>query len=86
MRIAVLGSWRQEDQSRWNLLENPEEFGRACKRVGRELIERGHSIIVGAECDSHCGRYGRTGRNRGFELGKHDSAVAQNCGRLPGAV
>jgi len=49
MRVAVLGSWRQEDQSRWNLLENPEEFRRACKRAGRELIERGHSIIVGAE-------------------------------------
>jgi Predicted nucleotide-binding protein containing TIR-like domain len=49
MRVAVLGSWRQEDESSWKLLETPEEFRHACQRIGRELIERGHSLIVGTD-------------------------------------
>lgn len=51
MRVAVLGSWRQEDVSRWKLRGTPAEFAEACRRVGRELIERGHSLIVGTDSD-----------------------------------
>jgi hypothetical protein len=49
MRVAVLGSWRQEDQPAWTLLESQEAFAEACRRLGRELIERGHSLIVGTD-------------------------------------
>jgi hypothetical protein len=49
MRVAVLGSWRQEDVSSWSLSETREAFGNACRRLGRELIERGHSLIVGSD-------------------------------------
>jgi hypothetical protein len=49
MRVAVLGSWRQKDKTRWGLLETSESFRGACRRVGRELIERGHSLIVGTD-------------------------------------
>lgn len=49
MRVAVLGSWRKVDQKTWKLRETPEAFQSACQRVGRELIERGHALIVGAE-------------------------------------
>jgi len=47
MRVAVLGSWRQEDRDSWRLRETPEEFQAACQQVGSELIKRGHSLIVG---------------------------------------
>jgi len=49
MRIAVLGSWRQEDATAWKLRESPEQFAKACRRIGQELIERGHSLIVGTD-------------------------------------
>jgi len=49
MRIAVLGGWRQEDARTWNLRESPEHFAQACRRIGQELIERGHSLIVGTD-------------------------------------
>jgi hypothetical protein len=49
MRVAVLGSWRQEDKKSWGLLETPEEFRDACRKVGAELIRRGHSLIVGTD-------------------------------------
>lgn len=51
MRVTVIGSWRQEDKKAWMLRETPEAFAEACNRVGRTLIERGHSLIVGT--DSH---------------------------------
>lgn len=51
MRVAVLGSWRQEDKKRWGLLETPEAFRAACRRVGSELMERGHSLIVGSDSE-----------------------------------
>jgi hypothetical protein len=47
--VAVLGSWRKEDKSGWGLLGTPESFHAACQRVGREIIERGHSLIVGTD-------------------------------------
>jgi len=49
MRVAVLGSWRPEDQHDWSLLETAEQYCDACRRVGRALIERGHSLIVGTD-------------------------------------
>lgn len=51
MRIAVIGSWRREDARDWNLRESPELFGQACRRIGQELIERGHSLIVGTDSE-----------------------------------
>ncbi len=49
MRIAVLGSWRQEDARQWKLREDGEQFAQACRRIGQELIRRGHSLIVGTD-------------------------------------
>jgi predicted nucleotide-binding protein len=49
MRVAVLGSWRQQDAAEWELSETQDAFAKACRRIGRELIERGHSLIVGTE-------------------------------------
>jgi hypothetical protein len=51
MRVAVLGSWRQEDKKDWKLRETPEAFRAACGQVGAELIRRGHSLIVGSDAD-----------------------------------
>jgi hypothetical protein len=51
MRVAVLGSWRQKDKKSWGLLETPEAFRAACRQVGSELIERGHSLIVGSDSE-----------------------------------
>jgi hypothetical protein len=51
MRVAVLGSWRSVDKKSWKLRESREAFQVACRRVGRELIERGHSLIVGTDSD-----------------------------------
>jgi hypothetical protein len=31
------------------LLESPEAFREACREVGREIVERGHSLIVGTD-------------------------------------
>jgi hypothetical protein len=49
MRVAVLGSWRQEDSLEWGLRETHDAFAQSCRRLGRELIERGHSLIVGTD-------------------------------------
>jgi len=51
MRVAVLGSWRLEDKSNWRLLETAEAFRAACRKVGSELIARGHSLIVGSDSE-----------------------------------
>ena len=48
MRVAVLGSWRYEDKG---LSETPDAFRTACRRVGSELIKRGHSLIVGSDSE-----------------------------------
>lgn len=47
MRVAVLGSWREEDKKDWHLRETPNAFAAACRKLGSELIARGHSLIVG---------------------------------------
>ena len=49
MRVAVLGSWRQQDKESWRLLESSQAFRSACRQVGAELIRRGHSLIVGTD-------------------------------------
>ena len=48
MRVAVLGSWRQEDAQGWELRDTSERFQEACRRIGLELIKRGHSLILGS--------------------------------------
>jgi hypothetical protein len=47
MRVAVLGSWREQDKETWRLRETQDSFAEACNRIGAELIKRGHSLIVG---------------------------------------
>ena len=51
MRVAVLGSWKKEFQEKWELRGTPEAFQAACQRIGRDLMERGHALIVGSEAD-----------------------------------
>lgn len=51
MRVAVLGSWTQEDREAWKLRETPAAFRAACRQVGAELIRRGHSLIVGSDAE-----------------------------------
>jgi hypothetical protein len=48
MRVAVLGSWRSEDERMWRLRDGAQ-FGKACQQIGRELIRRGHGLIVGTD-------------------------------------
>ena len=47
MRVAVIGSWTADDRA--TLRETADAFQQACRRVGRELIARGHSLIVGVD-------------------------------------
>ena len=47
MRVAVIGSWPEPDSAAPG--ETTESVHAACRRVGRELIERGHSLIVGVD-------------------------------------
>lgn len=47
MRVAVLGSWREQDKRAWKLRDSPRGFSAACRQVGAELIKQGHSLIVG---------------------------------------
>lgn len=49
MRVAVLGSWRDEDRKNWRLRGSPEAFRAACRQIGGELVRRGHSLIVGTD-------------------------------------
>ena len=49
MRVAVIGSWTADNSA--TLRETAEAFQSACQRVGRELIERGHSLIVGSDSE-----------------------------------
>lgn len=70
MRVAVLGSWRQEDRKSWMLRETPEAFRAACQRVGRELIELGHSLIVGSDSDHTADGNAVRGAIEAFEAAK----------------
>jgi hypothetical protein len=47
MRVAVLGSWADDPSLPWK--ETPEAFQAACRRIGRELVQHGHSLIVGSD-------------------------------------
>lgn len=55
MRVAVLGSWH--DRANFPLSDTRASFQAACRSVGRELVQRGHSLIVGSDedhtADSH---------------------------------
>ena len=49
MRVAVLGSWRPEDVDAWDLIGSAKAFEKACRQIGKELVKRGHSLIVGTD-------------------------------------
>jgi hypothetical protein len=48
MRVGVVGSWKAEDASDWNL---SDEFGfkEAARALGAEIARRQHQIVVGSE-------------------------------------
>src|ERR1044072_1711258 len=51
MRIAVLGSWRP-DNDRWRMRGTKSEFDAACDELGRELARRQQVVIVGGQSES----------------------------------
>lgn len=55
MRVAILGSWPRKP--RWRLRGSQEEFSSACRRIGRELVQRGHSLIVGSDGEHTADRH-----------------------------
>lgn len=59
MRVAVLGSWH--DDPAWPLIDAREAFEAACHSVGRELAERGHSLIVGSDEEHTADRHAALG-------------------------
>lgn len=48
MRVAVLGSWREDDVQAWRLRGTREAFQEACRLIGAEVVSRGHSLIIGS--------------------------------------
>ncbi len=53
MKIAVFGSWSDEDADRrWGFSGSRDKFDTACKEVGRGLAQDGHKIIVESEDQS----------------------------------
>lgn len=57
MRVAVLGSWRTQDQADWKLKESPAAFRNAARRVGEELAKAGHGLIVGSDSRNTADRH-----------------------------
>lgn len=55
MRVAVLGSWPA--RPRWPMRGHQDEFADACRRIGRELVQRGHSLIVGSDGEHTADRH-----------------------------
>lgn len=51
MRIAVLGSWRA-DNDRWRMRGTKPEFDAACDELGRELARRQQVVLVGGQSDN----------------------------------
>jgi len=49
MRVAIIGSWREKDARQWGLRGTQEHFQQASRRVGAEVVARGHTIIVGSD-------------------------------------
>jgi hypothetical protein len=47
-----LGSWRDRDVETWGLCEAHATFRQACRKIGYELVKRGHTLIVGSDSDS----------------------------------
>src|SRR5262245_31870223 len=48
MRIAVFASWRPGDQKDWRL-QDSGGFPQAAEALGRRIVERGHSLVVGTD-------------------------------------
>lgn len=49
MRVEILGRRRLEDQFEWQRSGIAEAFGDACSHIGRELVGRAHSLIIGVD-------------------------------------
>jgi Predicted nucleotide-binding protein containing TIR-like domain len=48
MKIAVIGSWKPEDASKWKLT-NEGLFAKACREIGNAVIRLGHTLVAGSE-------------------------------------
>jgi len=48
MRIAITGSWRDEDQKKWNL-RNKAGFFDAIASIGADLVALGHRLVVATD-------------------------------------
>jgi hypothetical protein len=57
MRVAVLGSWSEPPDEGFALRGDKLQFQQAARRVGHELIRRGHSLVVGSDGDHTADRH-----------------------------
>jgi hypothetical protein len=48
MRIAITGSWRDQDKKPWNLRDK-KNFLEATKTLGSELVTLGHRLVVATD-------------------------------------
>ena len=48
MRIAITGSWREEDAKLWNLRDKPAFFD-AVRMLGGSLVQMGHRLVVATD-------------------------------------
>ena len=48
MRIAITGSWRDQDETSWNLRDK-RGFFEATKTLGSELVTLGHRLVVATD-------------------------------------
>lgn len=46
MRIAIFGSWKSYRSDQWELRGTLSEFEVACRTLGAEIAQRGHSVII----------------------------------------
>jgi hypothetical protein len=56
VRIAIVGSWKEEEAEEWNL-RNPDDFAEACREIGAEIARRKHVLLVGSESERTADRY-----------------------------
>jgi hypothetical protein len=45
MNTAVIGSWKKEDESIWDLTDK-ENFPNACRELGKEIARKGDYLFV----------------------------------------
>jgi TIR domain len=49
MRVAILGSWRDEDRQAWKLTRTADDYARACRELGQALARLGHTVVGGGK-------------------------------------